>query len=379
MRISGKLQLAHWVSATFALLLLIGCAPARNDTSDTGAHSSFGNMFASGGDVHVTGESMKDLYAAGGTVTVDADMVESAHIVGRTVRVNRAVGEDVYAAGYEVDIEAPVGEDVNAAGYRVEIGRNASVRGDVLARGRTIFLRGPVAGNVSLSGDTVEIAAPISGSAEIRAREIRFGDGARIDGTLSYSSREPLNIPANVITPDRVTANALPADMGVFIGNVLTIVVSLIVLGLAAVFAYVFRDRLAGTRAVIASRPWGDLLFGIIATSALIGSVVVLTMSLIGIPLIPLVVFATPFVVLGGYLTTAHAIGSVVIRRARLLPGNFWAAFGAILLGAIVLGLAMAIPLVGWVIAVLAVVVGVGAWLALLVWPMTRGERVATC
>lgn len=378
MSTSSKLQLARWLSATFALLLIASCAPARDNSSDTGTHSSFGNMFASGGDVHLAGNTMKDLYAAGGTVTVDADVAESAHMAGRTVRVNRPVGEDVYAAGYEVDIEAPVGEDLTAAGYRVEIGRNASVRGDVLARGRTIFLRGPVAGNVSLSGDTVEIAAPISGSVEIRAREIRFSDGARIDGTLNVSSREPINVPANVIAPDRVTANILPADMGAFIGNALTVVFSLIVLGLAAVFAYVCRDRLAGTRAVIASRPWGDLLFGIIATSALFGSVVVLTMSLIGIPLIPLVVFATPFVIFAGYLTTAHAIGSVVIRRARLLPGNFWAAFGAILLGAIVLGLAMAIPLVGWVIAVLAVVVGVGAWLALLVWPARRGEVAAT-
>jgi cytoskeletal protein CcmA (bactofilin family) len=377
MSTSSKLQPARWLSAIFALLLIVSCAPAADTTSDPGTHSSFGNMFASGGDVHLTGSTMKDLYAAGGSVTVDADVAESAHMAGRTVRVNRPVGEDVYAAGYEVDIEAPVGEDLTAAGYRVEIGRNASVRGDVLARGRTIFLRGPVSGNVSLSGDTVEIAAPISGSAEIRAREIRFGDGARIDGTLNVSSPEPVSVPASVIPADRVTTNVLPADMGVFIGNVLTVVFSLIVLGLAAVFAYVFRDRLAGTRAVIASRPWGDLLFGIIATSALFGSIVVLTMSLIGIPLIPLVVFATPFVIFAGYLTTAHAIGAVVIRRARLLPGNFWAAFGAILLGAIVLGLAMTIPLIGWVIAVLAVVVGVGAWLALLVWPARRGDVAA--
>jgi hypothetical protein len=247
----------------------------------------------------------------------------------------------------------------------------------VLARGRTIFLRGPVAGNVSLSGDTVEIAAPISGSAEIRAREIRFGEGARIDGTLNLSSREPVNVPANVIASDRVTANVLPADMGAFIGTLLAVVFSLILLGLAAVFAYLLSDRLAGTRLVIASRPWGDLLFGIIATSALFGSIVVLTMSLIGIPLIPLVVIATPFVILAGYFTTAHAIGSVVIRRARLLPGNFWAAFGAIVLGAVVLALAMAIPLIGWVIAVLAVVVGIGAWLALLVWPARRGDVAA--
>jgi len=375
---SGKLQLARWLSATLALLFVASCAPGSDtNTSDAGgSYNSFGNMFASGGDVHLTGDRMKDLFAAGGTVTVDADVDESAHMAGRTVRVNRAVGENVYAAGYDVDIEAPVGEDVTAAGYRVVIGRNARVRGDVLARGRTIVLRGPVEGNVSLSGDTVEIAAPISGSAEIRAREIRFGEGARIDGTLTYSSREPVNVPAGVIAPDRVTANVLSGDMGVFIGNVLMVVFSLIMLALAAVFAYVCRDRLTGTRTVIATRPWGDLLFGIIATSALIGSVVVLAMSLIGIPLIPLIVFATPFVVFGGYLTTAHAIGSVVIRRARLLPGNFWAAFGAILLGAIVLALAMAIPLVGWVIAVLAVVVGIGAWLAILVWPAARGERM---
>ena len=107
---------------------------------------------------------------------------------------------------------------------------------------------------------------------------------------------------------------------------------SLIVLGLAAVFAYVCRDRLAGTRAVIASRPGGDLLFGIIATSALFGSIVVLTMSPIGIPSSRWS-FSRAVRIFAGYLTTAHAIGSVVIRRARLLPGNFWAAFGAILLG----------------------------------------------
>jgi hypothetical protein len=374
---SSKLQLARWLSATFVLLIIASCAPAQDDVGDTETRSSFGNTFASGGNVHLVGDTMKDLYAAGGSVTVDAEVTESAHMAGRTVRVNRPVGEDVYAAGYEVDIEAPVGEDLTAAGYRVEIGRTAAVRGDVLARGRTIFLRGPVAGNVSLSGDTVEIAAPISGSAEIRAREIRFGEGARIDGTLNLSSREPVNVPANVIASDRVTANVLPADMGAFIGTLLAVVFSLILLGLAAVFAYLLSDRLAGTRLVIASRPWGDLLFGIIATSALFGSIVVLTMSLIGIPLIPLVVIATPFVILAGYFTTAHAIGSVVIRRARLLPGNFWAAFGAIVLGAVVLALAMAIPLIGWVIAVLAVVVGIGAWLALLVWPARRGDVAA--
>ena len=55
MSTSSKLQLARWLSATFALLLIASCAPARDDASDTGTHSSFGNTFASGGDVHLAG------------------------------------------------------------------------------------------------------------------------------------------------------------------------------------------------------------------------------------------------------------------------------------------------------------------------------------
>ena len=376
MRNSARLQLARWLSAMLALLLVAGFAAAQDTTvSDTGTRRSLDNMFASGGDVRVAGAEVKDLFAAGGTVTLDAHVRESAHMAGRQIRVNGAIGENLYAAGYDVALQARVGEDMIAAGYHVEVGPNGSVARDLLARGRTIAVRGPVAGDVSLSGDTVEIAAPISGSAEIRAREIRFGEGARIDGTLSYSTGAPVTVPPSVIAPERVTADIESGPSGTFTSSALMILSSLVMLGLAALFAYVFRDRLAGTRAVIASRPWGDLLFGIIATSALFGSIVVLTMSLIGIPLIPLVVALIPFVIFAGYLTTAHAIGAVVIRRARLLPGNFWSAFGAIVLGAIVLALAMAIPLVGWVIAVLAVVVGVGAWLALLVWPASRGER----
>ncbi len=309
---------------------------------------------------------------------MESDVRETAHMAGRMLHINRAVGENLYAAGYEVDVEAPVGKDVIAAGNRVEIGANATVTGDVLAAGRTIVVRGPVTGSVKLTGRTVEIAGPISGSADIRAREIRFADGARIDGTLSYSSREAVDVPANVIAPDRVTANvdenAGPSPGGMIAFAVIALV---ILLALIALFAFVFRDRLAGTRAVIAARPWRDLLLGIIATSALFGSILVLALSLIGIPLIPVVIVLAPFVIIAGYLTTAHAIGAMLVKRAQLMPGSFGAAFGAILLGVLILALISAIPWLGWVIAVLSVIVGLGAWFALAISPATRGERVA--
>jgi cytoskeletal protein CcmA (bactofilin family) len=369
-----KLQLARWLSATLAFVFAVGIAIAADRTDEPHSYRFSGDLFTSGSNVHVTDSSVEDLFAAGESVTLDADVRETAHMAARNVRVNRGVGENLYAAGYNVEVEAPVGGDVVAAGYHVEIGPNASVARDVFAAGRTVTIRGPVMGNVSIRGRTVEIAGPISGSADIRAREIRFTDGARIGGTLTYSSRGPVTVPADVIAPDRVTANVSETDeVGSWIAAVVAF--SLVVLVLMVLFAFLFKTTLPGTRAVIASRPWRDLLFGLIATSALFGSILVLAVSLIGIPLIPVVIVLLPFVILAGWLTTAHAIGAIVIRRAQLLPGNGWAAFGAIVLGVIVLAFASAIPFVGWVIAVLAVIMGIGAWFAQMLSP---AQRVAT-
>lgn len=269
MRHSGTLQLTRWLIAPLALAIVAGFAlAAQSSDDDNGTRYRFNDdLFTAGSEVRVSESGVEDLFVAGRTVTVDSDVRETAHIAGRTIRINRAVGENVYAAGYEVNVEAPVGKDLIAAGNRVEIGSNATVAGDVLAAGRTIVVRGPVTGSVKLSARTVEIAGPISGSADIRAREIRFADGARIDGTLSYSSREAVDVPANVIAPERVTAN-VNENEGPEVARWITfgVILLAILLALTALFAFVSRDRLASTRAVIAARPWRDLLLGIIAT-----------------------------------------------------------------------------------------------------------------
>jgi hypothetical protein len=247
----------------------------------------------------------------------------------------------------------------------------------MLAAGRFIVLRGPVAGSVNVTARDVEIAGPISGSVEIRARQIRFGEGARIAGTLTYRSDRKIDVPASVIAPDRVTANVVARPSGAAL--IARIVVGLIVflgvmLVLTAIFAFVFKNRLARAREMLATHPWRDLFLGIVATSALFGSILVLAVSLIGIPLIPLIVLLTPFAILAGYLTSAYAVGAALLGRPRYATGSGAAAFGAILVGLIVLAIVSAIPLLGWVVAVLAVIIGIGAWFALIVTPQASAQ-----
>jgi cytoskeletal protein CcmA (bactofilin family) len=352
-----------------ALLILIGVGATTplSAQDNERSHVFTGMVFDAGREVRIVEPVAKDLFAAGETVTIDSEVRETAHAAGRDVRVNRAVGNSLYAAGYDVGINAPVGRDVIAAGYQVEIGSTASVGQDVLAAGRSIIVSGPVTGDVILTGQTVEIDSTISGSAEIRASQIRFGNGARIAGTFAYWSDGRVDVPPSVVAPERVTAHiierAAPSPRGLIAALIAGSIAFLIAaIFLMAVFVMALRRHLSATRETLFAHPWQTLLFGVIATSALFGCIVVFAVSLVGIPLIPVVIVLVPFLIFGGYLTTAYAVGSGLLRQARVTSDSGLVAFGAVVLGVVALVLIGTIPIFGWVVAVIAVTVGLGSW-----------------
>ena len=350
--------------ASLAIALLATFATSADAATQETRHRFGNNLFAAGHDVSINDSDVQGVFAAGTNVTVDSQVKDSVRVAGRTVRINGQVGQDIYAAGYNVSLNSLVGGDLIAAGYRVDIASGATVAKDVLAAGRFVTLSAPVTGNAMLAGQNVEIAAPITGSLEIHARNIRFSGTARVDGNLTYYSNKTIEIPATVIDPSRVRAVITP---GPSIASIVTIVLTVIAVVLASmfvlalVFALIFRGSLAETRETMTAHPWHNLLFGLIVTGGLFGSIVVLAMSIIGIPLIPLMVILIPFALLAGYFTTAHAIGSKLLHRTPG-PTSGFAAFGAILLGTLVLLALQIIPLLGWVITVLAVIIGLGAW-----------------
>ncbi len=341
---------------------------------DEKRHRFSDDVYAAGMDVRITEAEVDDVFAAGETVTVETDVRGSMHVIGRQITVSGNVGDDLYSAGYSVDVRGTVSGRLVAAGYRVEISSNGSVGDDALLGGRLVFVRGPITGDASLGGETVEIAAPISGSVETRASQIRFGEGARIDGTLAYWSEDPVEVPASVIDPERVTANvvARAAPIGVIAYVVGGVVFVLVVLALCALFAWLLNKPLARARASLGERPWWTLLLGVVAISALIGSVPVLGVSIVGIPLVPVVVVLIPIALIAGYLTTAYVLGRLALSLTPIKLGTEGlATFVAIIVGLVALAILGLIPILGWVLAVLAGVIGLGSWIALF---LRRGQ-----
>lgn len=365
-----RVFLDRWI---LTLVLGLGLAlPAA--AQDKAAERRLGDdLFVAGSNVRVAAGGLEDVFAAGRDIAIAANVRESVHLFGRRLRITGAVGQDAYAAGQEVEIRGPVIGDVAAAGERVELSGSAGA--DIALAGREVTVTGPIGGDASLAGEMVEIAAPITGSVQIRAERIRFGPGARIDGTLAYWSPNRVDIPAGVIAANRVTgvrteaarktteAEVAPRAVRFFVGVVVFLV-------LAAVLAAVVPRRLALAHERIVERPWLNLLLGVIAASALCGSILVLALSIIGLPLVPIVLVLTPFVFAVGYLTAAFAVGRLSLGLARVRPIEGWlGAFTAMATGVVLLAVVRLIPILGWLVLVFAVIVGLGAWFALLLRP----------
>lgn len=352
--------------AAVAILFLAGPATAEEDSVE---HRFSDDLFAAGADISVTSTGLQHVYAGGTTVTVKAEVSRSVHAAGRNVTIAGTVGDNAYAAGYRVELAGKIGGDVMAAAYRVEISEEGGVAGDVLAAGQRVLVRGPIGGDASLAGEVVEIAAPIAGSVQIRAERIRFAEGARIDGTLVLWSEDPVEVPASVAPAERVQVHKVEDDRPAAPGMPALLMAGgaallFVLLGLAAVLAWAAPAALEQARLAVRDRPGRMILAGFLALAALLGSVPVAALTVIGLLLLPILLLALPIVLALGYLTGAYGVGRTVIAATGANPAPRWlTGFGAILLGVALLALLQLIPLVGWWIALLVLMAGLGAWL----------------
>ncbi|RME17684.1 MAG: hypothetical protein D6801_02915 [Alphaproteobacteria bacterium] len=359
--------------ALLSLFLLLLALPAQAD--EAAAWRFGGDTFAAGESVRL-GQSIEgDVFAAGNRVSVRGDVGGTAHLAGRRVMLEGRVGQNLYGAGSSVTVAGPVAGNATLAGQTVTV--TEPVAGNLRATGSDVEILAPVAGAAILAGETVAIDGVISGDVALAAKSVDWGDKARIEGTLHLYADDPqdIEVPAAVAPEARVIrhpASEFEHDTeagrkGVFqrLGGWLGGVVFIGVLG--TIFAAVAPGTLGRLRERALSRPVRAGLLGFAALSALVGSVVLLAMTGIGLLLVPVSLVAAVLLGLVGYVVGVYALGVWAIRMTgRGLPestgGRAVAAFAGAALGALV----ALVPWLGWLAVMAIFLAGAGA----LVWPL---------
>ncbi|MDP3896168.1 MAG: hypothetical protein Q8Q62_05795 [Mesorhizobium sp.] len=382
----------RWISG-FALILALIVATGSSAWADEPLVLG-GDVYVSGSSATVSQPSPRDALAVGFSVNLRGRVESDGHAMGFNVDVEGPVGGNLYASGFSVTIEQPVGEDVTAGGFNVHLRKLAAVGGNARLAGGNVTVDAPVAGSLLAAAGTLAVNGTIAGDARLTAGTLVFGPEARIGGTLTYASRVPVEIPASVIAADRVRFEKLevgsavdsvqdtmgrsmphfwPSFLGLFFGFVVTILFLVVT---AAVLLSLAPRRVEELRSAAIAAPFRSIGLGVLGLATLVGLIPVSAMTLIGIPLIPVVLLAIVALWIVGYLLGVYALAWRIAVGLRQLEPTL-----AVRLAVIAVGLAVAatlnfIPFIGWLINLTLIFLGLGT-IAAWIFRWLAGERAA--
>jgi uncharacterized membrane protein YedE/YeeE len=207
----------------------------------------------------------------------------------------------------------------------------------------------------------VEIAGDVRGRTTIRAEEVVIGPKARLYGDLVVRSPNPPRIADGARIAGRVVLDAPPApSFAQRLGGVAWAAALQIGLLLVARAWMFFAPRLSREAAVLEWREMGLVLgIGVSVAFGLPLVAVLLAITVVGIPLAIGVAAIWAVLLLAGYVSTAICLGNWL--RARRGGGRLGASLLWTLLALLLLRAAEAIPWIGPVVTVGAVLFGAGA------------------
>lgn len=352
-------------SLTIAVLCLTPTAYADDASLAFG-----GDQYSAGRTVVLGNPVANDAFAAGYETSLTAPVSGSAHLAGYTVNSSADVAGDLYAAGYSVVVGGAVGGSITAIGNMVALHAAAPVPGNVRLGGSTVVLDTPVGGSAMITAQSLTLNAAVAGDLRFYGETIVFGPNAKVAGQVVVSAPAEIAVPASVAAADRVSYEKLASNeqysgtartfgnVGGFVST--SAIVWLLVLAIVGAAAIGFAPR--GWKAmegVSVVRPLRSLGVGVIAFAAILGLIPVFALTLIGIPLVPIVLL---LIVLGcsfGYIAGVYFAGLNLARR--FMPLDTKPRQLVVLVGALVLAsLVGMIPFVGWIVTLALLCYGLG-------------------
>lgn len=383
-----------------------------------GGHVEFQNMDRDGdlkviaGSAEITGRIGEDFAVYGGSIEVDVEVGGDIRIAGGSVTAAGSAGGDGEFAGGSVEVEMNIAGDAEfAAGYVryagviggnldtavgvLELLESSTVNGSADLTGQNITIRGRILGNLDALAEVVIISGRIDGNIDVEAERLVIEPGAIINGRIEYSGPNPAEI-----SPDAVLANDIEysfreldfdwdgdqfdgvnIDFDILPGGEFFAVAGVgfaLLLGLIALLLMprgVARLSRKFRRQPLLAPLLGLLLLPMGWLMLMMAVTVLLTVTVVGIVLIPFWWVFGLFVIILAYPLGAIAVGDLILARTgRNDPG-----LGLRLLGMMVI-LILASAL--WIVPPLAVISGVIlSWIGLGSWVLaafgSKDEPVA--
>lgn len=300
-----------------------------------------GSVFVAGGQVNFSGETYGDLLIAGGSVFIDG-----------------VVNQDLYVGGGTVIISGEVLGNVVVAGGEIRFSPTAVVGGSVISAGESIQLDGTVQQQSFIFGRSIEFLGIFKSDVHVDAEEIRVKEGAVIQGFMTGESPQEVVVsdPAQVtrgvaVVVSEKTTHQSRDSLYWWLSKVAVTVVSFSII--LIILTGLFGKQIARL-SLEAVKEWqSSLLTGVVVFMSLSLGMFILFLTILGFK--AGVIFFCLLLALGaiGWILPAFFFGQWIFPSQ-----NFYV---QALVGAVMVGVLISLPLVGWLFGVFLTVLGAGA------------------
>lgn len=326
-----------------------------------------GNIYAGGTSITINGTINGDFIAAGSTLTLNGILQDDVIVAGGNVTVSGTLNDDFRAAAGTIIVTGTIEGDVNVAGGTVTIAENATINGDVTVASGQLIHEGTINGNLGLSAGEVRITGTVNKNVEGRVETLEVTSTAIIGGLLQYEGPNQATISSDASIGGETVFTQKSSDrfgkyfgtigltIAAFFANLVgTLIVALVLVTLFAAFSQ-------KVTATANDNFWKAFLIGLLVLIVMPVLGVLLFVTLLGIPLAVMVLIIYMMLIMIGTIYAGILAGSYLMKlfkKEKAMRANWQAA----LLGVIVLQAVMLVPFVGWLIALIFLFAGLGAF-----------------
>ncbi len=335
------------------------------------------DVYMAGGNVTSAGSVSGDLLVGGGSITISGEVGGDITALGGNIAILSNVGDDIRVGGGNITIQGKVAGDVIVGGGQVTVG-GAGVGGDVIIGGGVVRIDAPVEGGLKIGGGNIYINAPIKGDIIIYdADKVTLGKSAVISSNIKYKAKEELTKEDGAVVSGEVSfeeSKRKKVSPALFAGLITLWILGkfLILLASALVIGLVFRRYVKEAIAKAVTRPLLELGRGLVVFAALPVLSVLMLVTILGIPFGILGILAFMILIMFSWIVAPIILGSVV--HHYYFKGETEVSWKTILLGVFIFQILCIVPLLGWLVRAFAVLVALGAIVAIK-WQVAREWR----
>jgi hypothetical protein len=329
------------------------------------------DLYATGVRIIIEGVINGDLTAfAAEEVIISGQVTGSVVAVAPTVTVSGDVGGALRTTANVLEVSGSVGSDLVAAAVGAGLRPGSVVGGDVVVWAVNLEAAGTIGSNLEGTQRTTRVEGTVNGDVEISVGRLIVTGPFEVAGDLGYRSEiEAEGLDHASVGGVTVDKAPLPPNIRIRALGLLARLLAILGLTTAAMlvaWGWPDRTRRAAEQArtqLLKAYGFGAL---VMLSPFLLGGVAALVAGLTpaaaSLPL--LAIFGPLVVATAGLVLVLSLVAGVpaVLTLGELLPRKL-ALYGSILAGSALAALLWMVPLVGWLVPLVVLPTGLGAWM----------------